>query len=221
MKSNKKLVLVVGAVVVLVGAFILAASIFKSQRAETLESIEKANPVENAFVRAHAQRLGPSDAKVLLVEFLDPGCETCAAMSPSVKAIVDAYPGQVQLVIRYIPLHQGADVAVKMLEAARKQGKYWETLQLMFDSQSAWADHHHPAPDKLMAFLPTLGLDMARLEHDMQGAEIGRILEQDIADATLLGVRKTPTFFVNGRALPSFGLPQLEALVASQVAIHY
>ncbi len=221
MKSKQKLVLVFGAAGILVGAFILAAFIYNNQRAEKLASIEKANPVENAFVRGYAQRLGPRDAKVMLVEFLDPGCETCAAMSRHVKAIVDAHPGQVQLVVRYIPLHQGADTAVKMLEAARKQGKYWETLQLMFDTQSDWADHHHPAPEKLLEFLPSLGLDMTRLEHEMQGVDIAHILEQDVADAKKLGVRKTPTFFVNGRALPSFGVRQLQALVASQVAINY
>jgi len=142
-------------------------------------------------------------------------------MSPGVKAIVDAHPGQVQLIMRYIPLHQGADIAVMILEAARKQGKYWETLQLMFDTQRTWADHHHPAPEKLMEFLPTLGLDMARLTADMQGADIAQILAQDIADANTLGVRKTPTFFVNGRGLHSFGLPQLEAKVAAQVAASY
>ena len=221
MKSKQKLVLVFGTAGILVGAFILAAFIYNNQRAEKLASIEKANPVENAFVRGYAQRLGPRDAKVMIVEFLDPGCETCAAMSPHVKAIVDAHPGRVQLVVRYIPLHQGADTAVKMLEAARKQGKYWETLQLMFDTQSEWASHHHPAPEKLVEFLPSLGLDMTRLELEMQGVDIAHILQQDIADAKKLGVRKTPTFFVNGRLLRPFGLPQLQAMVASQVAANY
>ena len=218
MRPKHKLVLVFGAAGMLVGGFILAAFIYNNQRAEKLASIEKASPVDNAFVRGYAQRLGPRDAKVTLVEFFDPGCESCAAMSPHVKAILDAHPGQVQLVLRYNPLHQGADTAVKMLEAARKQGKYWEALQLMFDTQSQWASHHHPAPEKLLEFLPSLGLDMTRLELEMQGMDIAHILQQDIADAKKLGVRKTPTFFVNGKPLTRFGLPQLQALVASEVA---
>jgi len=218
MRSNQKLVLVLGAAAVLVGGFALAVFLYNNQRVEKLASIEKASPVDNAFVRSHAQRLGPRDAKVTLVEFLDPGCEACAAMAPHVKAIVDAHPGQVQLVLRYLPLHQGADAAVKMLEAARSQGKYWETLQLMFDTQSQWADHHHPAPEKLLESLPSLGLDMTRLQLEMEGANIARILEQDMADARTLGVRKTPTFFVNGKPLLRFGLAELQALVASEVA---
>lgn len=218
MKSKQKLVLVLGAAGVLVGGFILAASIYNKQRVEKLASIEESSPVDSAFVRGYSQRLGPNAAKVTLVEFLDPACESCAALSPHVKAILDAYPGQVQLVLRYVPLHQGSDTAVKMLEAARKQGMYWETLQAMFGTQSLWASHHHPAPEKLLEILPTLGLDMTRLELDMQGMDIAHILQQDMADAKTLGVRQTPTFFVNGKPLPRFGLPELQALVASEVA---
>jgi protein-disulfide isomerase len=44
------------------------------------------------------------------------------------------------------------------------------------------------------------------------------VLQQDIADLTALKVSKTPTFFVNGRSLPSFGPDQLAALVAEEVA---
>jgi protein-disulfide isomerase len=221
MTSKQRAVLVGAAATLMVGGFFLGASIFKSQRAERLAEIGKTATVENEFVRGYSQRLGSPDAKVVLVEFFDPGCEACAALSPHVKAVVDAHPGQVQLVLRYIPLHQGADVAVKILEAARKQGKYWETLQMMFATQSEWASHHHPAPQKLGPYLPGLGLDVNRLQLDMQGMDIAHILQQDIADAQTLGVRKTPTFFVNGKPLPRFGLRELQELVASEVAANY
>jgi protein-disulfide isomerase len=213
MTSKQRAVLVGVAATLMVGGFFLGASIFKSQRAERLAEIGKIATVENEFVRGYSQRLGSPDAKVVIVEFLDPGCEACAALSPHVKALLDAHPGQVQLVLRYIPLHQGADVAVKILEAARKQGKYWETLQMMFATQ--------PAPQKLGPYLPGLGLDVNRLQLDMQGMDIAHILQQDIADAQTLGVRKTPTFFVNGKPLPRFGLRELQELVASEVAANY
>ena len=44
------------------------------------------------------------------------------------------------------------------------------------------------------------------------------LLQQDVDDLTALRVSKTPTFFVNGRSLPSFGPEQLAALVAEEVA---
>ena len=51
----------------------------------------------------------------------------------------------------------------------------------------------------------------------METPEIQAVLAQDIEDLTALQVSKTPTFFVNGRSLPSFGPEQLARLVAEEV----
>ena len=51
--------------------------------------------------------------------------------------------------------------------------------------------------------------------------QILEIVRQDMADAKTLGVRRTPTFFVNGKPLPSFGLPQLQTLVEAEIATNY
>ena len=63
------------------------------------------------------------------MEFFDPSCEACRAFYPIVKSLVNSSFGQVRLVVRYAPLHQGSDTAVKILEAAREQGKYWQALE--------------------------------------------------------------------------------------------
>ena len=44
------------------------------------------------------------------------------------------------------------------------------------------------------------------------------IVDQDIADATTLGVHKTPILFVNGKPLQHFGLSQLRSLLDSEIA---
>ena len=106
---------------------------------------------------------------------------------------------------------------VKALEAARRQGKYWETLQLLYDKQPQWADHHHPRPDAMWEFFPLVGLDLVQLDEDMRDPEIEALLQQDMADAETLGVRKTPTFIVNGQPLQRFGMRELETLVRDKV----
>jgi len=221
MNSKQQFFLAFGGGVVLVLAFILAIFLYNNQRADKLASIAEEDTVDNAFVRPYSQRTGPPDAKVTIVEFFDPGCETCAQFAPYTKAIMGSHPGRVQLVLRYAPFHEGADTMVMILEAAGKQGKYWETLQLMFDTQPQWASHHDPAPEKIWALLPPLNLDVNRLKEDMQSMEIAHILKQDIEDAQTLGVRKTPGFFVNGKPLTSFGPTQLQTLVDSEVAANY
>ena len=134
---------------------------------------------------------------------------------------MDANPGKIKLVLRYAPFHDGADYFVKMLEAAGKQGKYWETLDVMYRSQPYWASHHNPQPQKIWQFLPGLGLDLDRLRKDMEDPAIAKIIEQDMADAKTLGVRKTPGFFANGRPLQTFGYQPLLDLIHDELEAQY
>jgi len=138
-----------------------------------------------------------------------------------VKKIVEDSDGQVKLVLRYAPFHQGADVVAFALEASRRQGKFWETLDLVYERQREWADHHRPNPDVLWPYFPSVGLDVEQLRADMRSPEVGAVVRQDMADAIVLDVRKTPTFIVNGRPLLRFGQSELRALVRDTVAEVY
>ncbi len=173
------------------------------------------------LVRDHSMSTGPTDARVILVEYFDPGCEACRVFAGYVKMLLAAYPTQLRLVLRYAPFHQGADMMVAILEAARRQNRYWETLQVMYDTQPQWASHHHPQPERIWALLPTAGVDVERIRQDIQRPEILKIVRQDMEDAQTLGVRRTPAFFVNGKPLTDFGPNQLRDLVAAEVAAQY
>ncbi len=200
-------------------AFMFASSYYKEQQAEQLGFMAQENA--STFIRDHSPTLGSDDARIYLVEFMDPACETCAAFSPFIKQMMDANPGRIKLVIRYAPFHEGADDFVKILEAARKQGKYWETLDVMFRSQRYWASHHRPQLQKIWQFLPDVGLDIEKIKKDMNDPAIARLIEQDLTDSKTLNVRKTPGFFVNGKPLQTFGYRQLQQLVQSEVRAIY
>lgn len=178
---------------------------------------------ENAsvFIREHSQILGNDDAKVYLIKFSDPACETCSAFHPFVKHLMAANPGKIKLVLRYAPFHDGADYFVKILEAAKRQGKFWETLDIMYKTQRYWASHHNPKPQLIWQYLPHAGLDLEKIRKDMNDPEIEQIIKQDLADAETLNVRKTPGFFVNGKPLTSFGYRQLQDLVDSEINANY
>ncbi len=208
-----------GAVVVLVVAFVFGSSYYKGKQAEKIGFMAQEN--DELFVRDYSQTLGSDEAKVYLVEFMDPACETCAAFSPFVKQIVNRNAGKIKLVLRYAPFHDGADYFVKILEAAKRQGKYWETLDIMYKTQPYWASHHDPQPDKIWQFLPRAGVDVAQIRKDMNDPAIARIIDQDMADAETLGVRKTPGFFVNGKPLQTFGSQQLLQLIQSELVANY
>ncbi len=208
-----------GTCLVLIGIFAATSFYYKSQQARMYNFMAQNNA--STFVRDHSQTLGNDDAKVFLVEFMDPACETCAAFSPLVKQMMAANPGKIKLVLRYAPFHEGADYFVKILEAAKKQGKYWETLDVMFKSQAYWTSHHVAQPEKIWQFLPKAGLNVDQIKKDMNDPAIEKIIEQDLADAKTLNVRKTPGFFVNGKPLVTFGHQQLYELIQSEINIQY
>ena len=208
-----------GTCLVLIGLFAATSLYYKNEQARMYDFLAQNNA--STFVRDHSPTLGSEDAKVFLVEFMDPACETCAAFSPLVKQMINANPGKIKLVLRYAPFHDGSDYFIKILEAAKRQGKYWETLNVMFKSQPYWASHHKPQPEKIWQFLPKAGLDLDQIKKDMNDPAIEKIIEQDLADAKTLNVRKTPGFFVNGKPLEKFGRQQLYQLIQSEISRQY
>ncbi|MFC1880945.1 DsbA family protein [Thermodesulfobacteriota bacterium] len=215
----KKQFMVLCSIAFLILLFVLGINLYKSQQIRKYGFMARENA--STFVREHSQTLGNDDAKVYLVEFSDPACETCSAFHPFVKKLMAVNPGKIKLVVRYAPFHDGADYFVKILEAARKQGKYWETLEVMYQTQRYWASHHKPQPKLIWKFLPRAGLDLVKIRNDMNDPEIAKLIQQDLADAKALNVRKTPGFFVNGKPLPSFGYKQLKELVESEISEYY
>jgi len=120
--------------------------------------------------------------------------------------------------VRHVPFHTGADYAVKILEASRKQDKYWETLEALLSTQQRWVHNHVVQPDLIAPAIAGVGLDMERLMADMNSVEVLQRMEKDRKDAVLLKVTQTPEYFVNGRPLPSFGQQQLLDLVREELA---
>lgn len=173
------------------------------------------------LTRFHSPSFGDSAAKVEIVEFFDPACEACRAMYPAVKKILQEHPGRVRLTLRYVPFHKGADEVVRLLEAARRQGKYAETLETLLNAQSQWTARHVANKDLALLAVERVGLDMARLKSDMAAPDLARLLKQDMDDAKALQVTRTPEFFVNGKPLTRLGYEELRALVAQEVRAAY
>ena len=207
--------IVVASVVAVVVAFIAGAVVFKGR--ETQEAGQAAQSNSDALVRASSPVFGNPAAKVTIVEFFDPACETCRAFYPLVKTIVNSSFGQVRLVVRHAPLHQGSDTAVKILEAARLQGQYWPAVERALAGQPQWAAHGNARPELIWDLITDLGLDMAKARADADSPAVAQLLSQDIADMKALKVDRTPGFFVNGTPLRDFGEAQLRALVDQEI----
>ncbi|PKO65315.1 MAG: disulfide bond formation protein DsbA [Betaproteobacteria bacterium HGW-Betaproteobacteria-16] len=212
---NAKRITVVGLLAIVALFFYLGMNAYQ-KRVQTAQDVQ-VKAEQARLVRMHSPVFGPQGAPVTIVEFFDPACETCRAFYPIVKDLLAKYPTDVKLVIRYAPFHQGSDQVVKLLEASKSQGKYQTVLEAVLAAQPTWADHGQPNIDMAFQVAEQAGLDLAKAKQDIENPGIQARLQQDVEDLTALQVTKTPTFFVNGRSLPSFGPDQLAALVAEEV----
>jgi len=185
--------------------------------------VAEAEPVApelaEAMIRPYSPILGPADAPVTIVEFFDPACEACRAFHPIVKDIMAEHGEAVRVVIRYTPFHGAAsEEAIRVLEAARMQDVYVPVLEAVLREQPRWASHGAPEPGLILQIAATAGLDAEAARTQMLAPGVVAILNQDRADVEAVGIRQTPTFFVNGKPLDPFGEAELRRLVAAEVA---
>jgi protein-disulfide isomerase len=204
-----------GTVAMVIGALLVATLLSGCGDSRPSQAEDQAR--QAALASEHAPTLGPADAKVHIVEFLDPACGTCAMFYPMVKGWMAEVPDGIRLSIRHVPFHDGVDYAVRVLEASRNQDKYWETLETLLASQRQWVNNHVVQPERVLPALAGVGLDMEQLQADMNSAEVQQRMDKDMQDSKVLKVVATPEYFVNGRPLPSFGQEQLANLVREEL----
>jgi len=215
--SRRTLVVVIGIIAVI--GFALAALFYPGQPASDYLPAEAAQPAEaptaQNLVRFHSPSFGPADARVTVVEFFDPSCEACRAFYPIVKQMMDKHPQDIRVVVRYVLNHEGSEEAARIIEAARKQNLFVPVLEALLDSQPAWHDDAQVMAGWEAA--ERAGLDVQKARGQMHSADINAALSKDAADAQRLGIRGTPTFFVNGRVLTQFGAQPLYDLIRSEI----
>jgi len=115
----------------------------------------------------------------------------------------------VKLVFKSFPLtkHKFAKKAAVAAFAARRQGKFWEYHDLLFENIDTLSDQ------KFLEIARELGLDLERFEKDINDLKIVARINQDIRLGAHMGVRGTPTVFINGRVSKARTLEALEAAV--------
>jgi protein-disulfide isomerase len=112
------------------------------------------------------------------------------------------YNSQVRLIFRNLPLsaHVHAREAAQAAEAAGLQGKFWEMYDTLYREQSLWSTASD-ARGLFESYAGTLGLDVDQFKKDMDGDQVRERIDSDQALADFLGVKVTPTLFINNRPL--------------------
>ena len=212
--KNKKIV--VFSLLLLVVGFIIGIMMYQ-ENVDTKNQELLAQKNGAPFVRDHSPSFGENKNSVIITEFLDPECEACSAFHPTIKEVFNDYKIETKLVLRYLANHQNSKFAIRILEAARVQNKYNEALEIIFKNQNKWAQHNNEKPELLWEFLSKIDLDMVKLKNDFNNNDIDEMLNLDKKDAYTLGVRGTPTVYVNGKVLRELSHKELLDLVESEI----
>ena len=139
---------------------------------------------------------GPADASVVIVEYVDYGCDHCGTFHRETLEQLLAMHPEVRYEVRNFPapeLHPLADKAAEAAECTHAQGRFWEFQREWFRSKSTVT-----IPNLVVA-ASSAGLDRAAFEKCVVDGRMAEAVRADILTAEAEGVRGTPTFFVNGR----------------------
>ncbi len=104
-------------------------------------------------------------------------------------------------------MHKYARTAAIAALAADRQGKFWEFHDLLFEN------YKQPDDKKIKEIAQQLGLDLKTFENDLKNPEIEAKIQRDIVEGQKVGVRGTPTIFINGRRLKDRSLQGFKTLI--------
>jgi hypothetical protein len=144
----------------------------------------------------HAPCKGPTQARALVVVYSDFQCPACGFGRRLLEAVSEETGDRMRLCFKNLPLrriHPHAQLAAQAAMAAHLQQKFWPMHDLLFDNQ------HALDRDALVSYAEKAGLDRQRFVADFDGQRVRALVARDLAEARTLGLRGTPTFFVNGR----------------------
>jgi protein-disulfide isomerase len=188
---------------ILCAAVALAAVAFLGGDDDEPESTTGAgSEQDDRLARADSIRLATAaDGAPVLVEFLDFECESCRAVKPFVDQVRQDYEGDLEIVVRYMPLHASSVNAAKAAEAAAAQGTFEEMYDLLFETQPMWGEQQTPEEQHFFDLAEQIGLDMDEFRTVYDDPDTTAKVERDQADGEGLGVTGTPTFFLDGEQL--------------------
>jgi protein-disulfide isomerase len=150
---------------------------------------------------------GPEDAPVTITEFVDYECPYCGKEQAVVEKVLKAYPTQVKLVVKHLPLvaiHPDAKRKALVVDCIGMQDKFWQ------------------AHEKLMAGVP-LKKVRGIVNQDKLNALIAQggdgQVDKDLAVAKNLELATTPSFVIDGiRQGGMMNFQQFQLLIDHEIA---
>jgi protein-disulfide isomerase len=196
---------IIGAVLVAVTAAVVLMSRPSASNGNVAQNPLATSPAQRQAVQPGAPNpytRGMPTARVTVEEFSDFQCPACGALEPGLRRVMKDYDDRVHFVFRNFPLqmHKYAFLAARAAEAAGQQGKFWEMHDMLYDNQKEWSEAMEPRV-QFSSYATRLGLDVQRFKADMERQDLAERINADLQRGNSVGVKGTPTVYLNGREL--------------------
>ena len=152
---------------------------------------------ESNFPRAQ----GPLNAPVQIIEYSDFQCPACQKAQTDLFQLMGQYAGKIRLIYQHFPLdgHRWSPLAHHCAECAARQDRFWVFHDRLYAEQSIWSNSKEEPLETFLKYAKEGGLDLDQFARCLVDQTVDRRIDQEKKAGLGLGVKSTPSFFVNGK----------------------
>ena len=132
---------------------------------------------------------------------------------PQLEQLLKKYPGKVKLVFKNFPIrsHTYAVKAAVAALAAEQQERFWEFHDMLFSNYNRLNDQ------KIQEIVGLLGLDETKFKEQQKNPAITERIRQDYEEGIRVGVRGTPTIFINGKKIRDRSMRGMASVIEKEL----
>lgn len=175
------------------------SAVTSTEGSQPVEAANQPIPRYDVSVSDDDPAIGPEDALVTVIEFSDFECPFCRRHTlETAPRILSEYEGRIRYVFKDFPLtsiHPNAFPASEAAHCAREQGEFWAFHDLLFELELPLG------PSTYVQYAEDLGLNISQFTECVDERKYSEQVQANFDFAAQLGVRSTPTFFINGIAV--------------------
>lgn len=144
---------------------------------------------------------GPVNAPVQVIEYSDFQCPACQVAQSTLSELELQYPGKIRLIFQHYPLeaHRWSSLAHRAAECAARQNQFWVYHDRLYSDQSNWSKAVEAPVEAFLGYARDGGLALDEFADCLGKNDFDRMIGDERRAGFDLGVRSTPSFFVNGK----------------------
>jgi len=174
---------------------------------------------EYPYIDSPQPFLGNPDASIVIIEYADLQCPSCAYYHPIISSAIDKYNASVRYEMKHFPLtaiHSFAYNAARGAECANDQGmaKFWEFVDQAYANQDGGLNNKG-----LKRIASSIGLDREKFDACLDSGAKKEFVNEDMASGNQAGIKGTPSLFINGRQIDIKQFSNIETILQNEISL--